>query len=133
MKHRDTRGTEEEHNRISEQIIGGAIEVHRTLGPGLYESVYEECLAHELTGRGLRFRRQVALPLIYKGIRLDGGYRLDLLVENKVVVEVKAVEHLLPVHEVQILTYLRLTGAWLGLLINFHVATLHRGVRRVVN
>lgn len=133
MKHRDTRDTEEEFKSLSESIIGAAIEVHRSLGPGLLESIYEECLSHELKLRRLSFRRQVALPLIYKGIRLDAGYRLDLWIENKVVVEVKAVEHILPVHEVQLLTYLRLTGMWLGLLLNFHVAALHRGVRRIVN
>ncbi|MBV8879831.1 MAG: GxxExxY protein [Planctomycetaceae bacterium] len=133
MKHKATKDTEEESNVLSKEIIGAAIEVHRSLGPGLLESIYEECLAHELALRHLTFRRQVALPLIYKGIRLDAGYRLDLLVESRIVVEVKAVEHVLPVHEMQVLTYLRLTRVWLGLLLNFHVGALREGIRRIVN
>ena len=133
MKHKDTKDTEEESNRVSHQIIGGAIEVHRQLGPGLLESSYEECLAHELGLRRIPFKRQLQLPLVYKGIRLDAGYRIDLQVADRVVVEVKAVEHILPVHEVQLLTYLRLTGMWLGLLLNFHSVVLQRGIRRIVN
>jgi GxxExxY protein len=133
LKHKDTKDTEEEANRVSHLIIGAAIEVHRALGPGLLESSYEECLAHELSLRGVAFRRQVALPLAYKGIRLDAGYRIDLLVEEKVVVELKVVEHILPVHEAQLLTYLRLTRIWLGLLLNFHSVILQRGIRRIVN
>lgn len=133
VKHKDTKDTEEETNRLSHGIIGAAIEVHRVLGPGLLESSYEECLAHELKLRRIPFKRQVALPLIYKGVRLDEGYRIDLLVDHRVVVELKAVEHILPVHEVQLLTYLRLTGTWLGLLLNFHSPILLRGIRRIVN
>jgi len=107
--------------------------VHRAVGPGFLELIYEDCLAHELALRGIRFKRQVHVPLVYKGVSLECGYRLDMLVEEKVVLELKAVEHILPVHEVQLLTYLRLTGKWLGLLLNFHVTVLQRGIRRVVN
>jgi len=132
MHHKDTKGTKEEADRLSNVIIGAALEVHRSVGPGLLESTYEECLAHELTLRRIAFRRQVPLPLVYKGVRLDAGYRLDLLVEDLVVVELKAVDHLLPVHEAQLLTYLRIAQVWLGLLFNFHAAVLRHGIRRMV-
>lgn len=119
-----------ELNRITEQIIGAAIEVHKTLGPGLLESAYEECLCHELTLHGVSFQRQKPLPVEYKGVKLDCGYRLDLLVEGAVVVEIKAVEAIQPIHEAQLLTYLKL-GRWkLGLLINFNVPVLKDGIRR---
>ena len=121
-----------EINRITETIIGAAIEVHRALGPGLLESVYEECLCRELSLRGIPFERQRSLPVEYKGLRLDCGYRLDLLVADTVVVEIKAVESLLPIHEAQLLTYLRLGGWKVGLLINFNVAVLRQGIRRRV-
>lgn len=120
-------------NEISEQIIGAAIAVHRALGPGLLESTYETCLAHELSVRGLRVQRQLVLPLIYKGVHVDRAYRIDLLVEDRVVVELKALTQDLPVHEAQLLSYLRLSGRQVGLLINFHVRQLTQGVRRVVN
>ena len=117
---------------ITEAIIGAAIEVHRALGPGLLESTYEECLCRELALRQIAFERQYPVSLEYKGIRLDCGYRLDLLVAKTVVVEIKAVENLLPVHEAQLLTYLRL-GKWTtGLLINFNVPVLKQGIRRRV-
>ena len=119
-------------NALTGEIIGAAIEVHRALGPGLLESAYEECLCHELALRGIVFRRQVPLPLAYKGIQLDCGYRLDLLVEDTVVVEVKAVQEVLPLHEAQLLTYLRLGGWKVGLLLNFNVPVLRRGIRRLV-
>ena len=119
-------------NELTKKIIGAAIEVHRTLGPGLLESAYEECLCRELTVRGVPFARQVALPVEFKGLRLDCGYRLDLLVEKKVVVEIKAVESLLPIHEAQLLTYLKLGGWKVGLLINFNVPILMNGIRRRV-
>jgi GxxExxY protein len=106
--------------------------VHRQLGPGLLESAYEQCLCHELHLRGLAFQRQVELPIVYKGLKLDCGYRLDLIVENEVVVELKAIERLLPVHEAQLLTYLRLTGKRVGLLINFNVPLLTTGIIRRV-
>lgn len=119
-------------NEISRRIIGAAIEVHRALGPGLLEGIYQQCLAHELTLRGLSFEREKPLPVQYKGIHLDCGYRVDLIVEGRVVVELKAVESLLPVHASQVLTYLKLTGCRLGLLINWNVPVLRDGIRRVV-
>ncbi len=119
-------------NQITETIIGAAIEVHRVLGPGLLESSYEECLCRELTLRRLPFERQRPLPVEYKGVHLDCGYRLDVLVADTVVVEVKAVERVLPIHEAQLLTYLRLGGWKVGLLINFNVPVLKRGIRRCV-
>ena len=117
-------------NEVTEQIIGGAIEVHRALGPGLLESAYEECLCHELTLRGLPFERQRPLPVHYKGRRLDCAYRIDLLVADAVVVEIKAVNSIEPIHEAQLLTYLKLGGWKLGLLINFNVPVLKDGIRR---
>ena len=117
-------------NGITEQIIGSAIEVHRALGPGLLESAYEECLCHDLTLRGISFERQRPLPVEYKGIKLDCGYRLDLLVDKVVVVEIKAVSVIEPVHEAQLLTYLRIGGWKIGLLINFNVPVLKNGIRR---
>jgi GxxExxY protein len=117
----------------TEGIIGSAIEVHRTLGPGLLESVYEECLAVELGLRGLRCERQRAVPLQYKGHRLKADLKIDLLVDDRVVVELKVVEKLLPVHEAQILTYLHLTGKPFGLLLNFNVPLLKDGIRRFLN
>ena len=113
-------------------IVDAGLKVHRTLGPGLLESAYEHCLAHELKARGLSIGRQVALPITYEGETLDVGYRLDLLVNDLVVVEVKAVEALLKLHEAQMLTYLRLSGRRLGYLINFNVQLFRNGVRRLV-
>ncbi len=125
--------TEHQENDISGKIIGAAIEVHKHLGPGLLESAYEECLCCEMQLRGIEFKRQVPLSLNYKGIVLDCGYRLDLLVEDKVIVELKSIEGLEPIHEAQMLTYLKLRNAWLGLIINFNVIMLKDGVRRLVN
>jgi GxxExxY protein len=119
-------------NEITHQIIGAAIEVHKQLGPGLLESAYEECLAHELQLRNLRIDRQKPIPLIYKEAKLDCGYRLDLLVESRIIVELKSIEALGPIHEAIILTYLRLSGHRVGLLINFNVAILKDGVRRFI-
>jgi GxxExxY protein len=116
------------HEKLTEQVIGAAIEVHRALGPGLLESAYEECLCHELHLRGLAFRRQVPLPVEFKGIHLDCGYRMDILVEESVILELKCVEHVLAVHEAQLLTYLKMTGKRVGLIINFH--DLHACSRR---
>ena len=113
-------------------IIGAAIEVHRNLGPGLLESAYEECLCHELHLRGLDCKRQVPLPLLYKGLKLDCGYKIDLIVQDEVLLELKAVERLLPIHEAQLLTYLKLTGKRVGLLINFNVPLLTQGIIRRV-
>ena len=122
-----------ELNDISEKIIGAAIGVHKAIGPGLLESAYDACLRHELKLRGLSFEAQRPLPVEYKGLKLDCGYRIDLLVEGRVVVELKAVHSLDPIHEAQLLTYLKL-GDWrLGLLINFNVPVLKQGIRRKVN
>jgi GxxExxY protein len=120
-------------NSISGAVIGAAVEVHRHLGPGLLESAYEACLAHELIAGGFAIERQKPLPVFYKGQRLDVGYRLDLVVEKLVVVEIKSIERLERVHFSQVLSYLRLTGCRLGLLINFNVPKLVEGVRRVAN
>jgi len=130
--HRDTESTEMELNKITEQIIGAAIEVHRALGPGLLESAYEECLCRELGLRRIQFERQRPLPVEYKGVKLDCGYRVDILVTNAVVVEIKAVETIEPIHVAQLLTYLKLGGWKVGLLINFNVAVLKDGIRRRV-
>ena len=119
-------------NVLTYNIIGAAIEVHKVLGPGLLESTYRECLCRELSLRGVSFRRECGLPLEYKGIRLDCGYRLDLLVADVVVVEIKAVEQLAPVHDAQLLTYLRVGGWRVGLLINFNVVVLKDGIHRRV-
>jgi GxxExxY protein len=118
---------------LTERIIGAAIEVHRQLGPGLLESVYEDCMCQELQLRGIPFQTQVELPIFYKGRQTGGTYRIDLIVANEVVVELKSVERLLSVHQAQLLTYLKLTGKRVGLIINFNVPILHRGiVRRVL-
>jgi GxxExxY protein len=119
-----------ELNQLTEKIIGAAIEVHRHLGPGLLESAYEACLTYELGRMGLSVEQQKALPLVYKEVHLDQGYRLDLLVEGKVVVELKTVEDFTPVHEAQMLSYLKLGGCPVGLLINFNVKLLKDGIRR---
>lgn len=121
-----------EVNDLTKEIIGAAIEVHRVLGPGLLESVYETCLCRELELRSIQFERQKALPLVYKGMELDCGCRLDLLVSDAVVVEIKAVDELLPIHDAQLLTYLKLGGWNVGLLINFNVRLLKDGIKRIV-
>ena len=118
---------------ITQRVIGAALEVHRALGPGLLESTYEECLCHEMGLRGIGCRRQVEIPVRYKGTDIECGYRVDVLVEERVILELKAVEALLPIHEAQLLTYLRLSEKRVGLLINFNVALLRKGiVRRVL-
>ena len=122
-----------EINKITSAVIGAAIEVHRHLGPGLLESAYDECLGREMTLRTIPFERQYSLPVEYKGIRLDCGYRLDYLVAKQVVLELKSVETILPVHEAQLLTYLQLGGWYAGLLINFNVEILKNGITRKVN
>lgn len=125
--------TQAEINKITHAVIGAAIEVHRNLGPGLLESAYDECLDREMTIRGIPFERQYPLPVEYKGVRLDCGYRLDYLVDKQVVLELKAIEGILPVHEAQLLTYLQLGGWYAGLLINFNVEVLKTGIIRKVN
>jgi len=119
-------------NELTQTIIGAAIEVHRSLGPGLLESAYEECLCKELTLQQISFERQRPLPLEYKGVKLECGYRLDLLVADTVVLEVKSVDAIIPIHEAQLLTYMKLGGWKVGLLINFNVPVLKQGVRRLV-
>ena len=121
-----------EHDPLTEKVIGFAIEVHRRLGPGLLESAYEECLCFELQEARVNFRRQVPLPIIYKGIRLDCGYRLDVLVENRVIIEIKSVERLAPIHEAQMLTYMKVSGIRAGLLLNFNTAVLKDVMRRLM-
>ncbi len=120
-------------NRITEKIIGCAIEVHRNLGPGLLESAYEKCLCYELTQVGFEYKQPLPLPVIYKGINLECGYRMDVVVEDLVIVEIKAIERILPVHEAQLLFYLKLYNKKVGLLMNFHVPMLKSGLKRIVN
>ena len=122
-----------EMNRITDIIIRAAIAVHRELGPGLLESAYEACLVYELMQHGLSVERQKSVPVTYRGVKIDCGYRIDLLVEDKVVVELKAVERLEPIHEAQLLSYLKLSGYQIGLLINFNVRMLKQGIKRLVN
>lgn len=119
-------------SELTEKIIGAAIEVHRALGPGLLESVYEACLCHELGLRGIPFQRQVPLPVVYKDVRLDCGYRVDVLVDSSVLVELKAIDKVIPVHEAQLLTHMRLLSMQVGLLINFNVVLLRNGITRRV-
>jgi GxxExxY protein len=121
-----------ETERVASAIIDSAFKVHRTLGPGLLESVYELCLAHELRQRGLSVETQVSLPIIYEGLRIEGGLRLDVVVEKLVIIEIKAVEKMIPVFDAQLLTYLKLTGLRLGLLINFNVPLIKDGIKRIV-
>lgn len=120
-------------NALTEAIIGAAIEVHRALGPGLLESAYLKCLAHELSRCGLHCQTEVAVPVVYKDVKLDCGYRLDLVVEQEIVLELKAVESVLPVHKAQLITYLKLSGKPVGLLINFNVQLLKDGIHRLYN
>jgi GxxExxY protein len=120
-------------NEISEKIIGCAIQVHRELGPGLLESSYEECLYFELVQSGLYVEKQKPLPLVYKEVKLDCGYRIDLIIENKVIIEVKSVEALNDIHLAQVLTYLKLSKCKLGLLMNFNVLLVKNGIKRIVN
>jgi len=121
-----------ENDRLTEKVIGLAIEVHRQLGPGLLESANEECLCLELQEAGLAFRRQVPLPITYKSVRLDCGYRLDLVIEDQLILELKSVESLLPIHEAQVLTYMKLSGLRTGLLLNFNSTVLKNGIRRLM-
>jgi len=120
-------------NEIARIVVDAMIEVHRELGPGLLESSYEHCLVFELAGRGLQVEQQVALPLVYKGVRLDAGYRIDIWIERKVIIEAKSVDELHPIHIAQMLTYLKLTGCRLGLLVNFNEKLVRDGIRRVVH
>lgn len=118
---------------MTEKIIGCAIEVHKGIGPGLLESAYVECLCFELSQAGLSFERQVPLPVIYKGVSLDCGYRLDLIVEGQIILEIKAVDRIIPIHEAQLLSYLRMLDKRVGLILNFHSTVLKNGIKRIVN
>jgi GxxExxY protein len=130
----DHRDTETQRlNLITEKVIGASIEVHKGLGPGLLESAYERCLCYELSMAGLKFERQVALPLVYKDVKLECGYIMDLVVEDILVIELKAVERLMPIHEAQLLSYLKLANKRIGLLLNFHVPVLKDGIKRIRN
>jgi GxxExxY protein len=119
------------HEELTEKLIASAIEVHRHLGPGLLESAYEECFCHELRLQSVAFERQKPLPLEYKGIKLDCGYRMDVVADGKAVIEIKCVERILPVHEAQLLTYLKLSGLRVGLIINFHTRFIKDGIKRL--
>lgn len=121
-----------EFDELSNKVIGCAIEVHRNLGPGLLESTYEQCLAHEFKIEGMPFNLQYPLPVEYKGIKLDCGYRIDLLVANSLIVELKSVENVLPIHQAQLLTYMKLSGIKIGLLMNFNVKYMKDGIKRMV-
>jgi GxxExxY protein len=121
-----------DNDLLTEKVIGLAIGVHRQLGPGLLESAYEECLCYELAEANFVFRRQVVLPIVYKSVRLDCGYRLDVVIENRLILELKAVERLLPIHEAQVITYLRRSSIPIGLLLNFNSVVLKHGIRRLV-
>ena len=120
-------------NELSKKVLGCAIEVHKLLGPGLLESAYQECLYYELVESGLKVKKEKPMPIVYKEVKLDHGYRIDLLVEDKLVIEIKTVDAFTDVHTAQILTYLRLGNYKLGLLLNFHVTTLKHGIKRVIN
>lgn len=126
-------GEKERLNQITGDVIASAIDVHRVLGPGLLESAYEACLAFEVAKRGYKLEQQKPLPVIYQSVHLDCGYRMDLVLDGSVIVEVKAVERLAPIHDAQLLSYLKLSGCKVGLLINFNVLILKSGIRRVVN
>lgn len=123
----------ERSDNLSGLIVSAAIEVHRHLGPGLLESAYEQALCYELSLRNIAFDRQKHIPVEYKGVKLDAGYRLDLLVEDLVIVELKAVEKMMPLFEAQVLTYLKTTRLWLGMLLNFNVSVMRDGIKRIVN
>ena len=122
-----------EGNQLTNEIIGSAIEVHRNLGPGLLESTYEECMAYELQERQLTIKRQIEIPVLYKGIQLEQNYRIDLIVNNQVIIELKSVNQLEPVHDAQLLTYLKLANKRYGLLLNFNVPVMKQGIKRLLN
>ena len=134
-RRQDAKGLEPDAacDRVARQIVDSAFAVHQALGPGLLESVYEQCLAHELTIRRLLVVRQIPVPVIYRDIRIDAGFRMDMVVQDLVVVEVKAAERLLPVHEAQLLTYIKLSRYRIGLLINFNVPLIKHGIRRIIS
>ncbi|UJS17795.1 MAG: GxxExxY protein [Candidatus Jettenia sp.] len=124
---------EERLNKITETVIGVAINIHRTLGPGLLESAYEACMVYDLSQAGLKVEQQKPLPVVYRDVKLECGYRLDLMIESEAIVEIKSIEKLLPIHKAQLMSYLKLSGCKVGLLINFNVEILKEGIQRVVN
>ena len=132
MNHQDHQEVTKALDAVARAVVDSGLKVHRILGPGLLESAYEHCLAHELTARRLSVARQVALPIVYEGMPIDAGYRLDLLVEDTVIVEIKAVQELTRLHEAQVLTYLKLSGRRLGLLMNFNVTLFKEGLKRLI-
>ena len=132
MNHKGTKNTKERSNWLSRKIIESAIEVHRNLGPGLLEIAYEHALCHELSMRKIPFERQKKLPVVYKEINLDCNFRIDILVDNLVILELKSVERIEPLFETQLLTYLKLSDLWLGMLLNFNVSVMRNGIRRIV-
>ncbi|MFQ5518695.1 MAG: GxxExxY protein, partial [Mariprofundus sp.] len=136
MNHQGTKTPREtisvEVNELARLVVDASLHVHKNLGPGLLESVYEACLCHELTKRGVSFQRQVALPVVYDGVEIEAGLRIDLWVENKLIVELKAVEQLHEVHQAQLMTYMKLTNSRLGLLINFNVPAIKQGIKRII-
>ncbi len=117
--------------KLTEDVIGCAIEVHRALGPGLLESAYESCLAYEFDLQGIKYERQKVVPIVYKGMEMECGYRADLLVEEQLIIEIKSVSALLPVHDAQVLSYMKMSGCWIGLLLNFNEAYLKNGIKRL--
>ena len=123
----------EKLNKITETIIGAVINVHRALGPGLLESAYEACMVYELAQAGLKVEQQKPLPIVYRGVKLECGYRMDLMIDNEIIVEIKSIEKLLPIHQAQLLSYLKLSNCRVGLLINFNIKVLKNGIQRVVN
>ena len=129
----DTNNEVDSINLLTEKIIGCAIEVHKGIGPGLLESAYEECLAYELSLTGLSFQRQVHLPVKYKGVNLDCGYKLDLIVEGQIILELKAVDRIMPIREAQLLSYLRMMNLRFGLILNFHTTAMKYGIKRIAN
>ena len=133
MNHKVTKDTKKKSDLLSKEIVGAAIEVHRHLGPGLLESAYEQALCYELSLRNIDFERQKHIPAVYKGVNLDCGYRTDILVDELVIVELKAVMRLDPLFEAQLLTYLKISQLWLGMLLNFNVPVMKHGVKRIVN
>lgn len=133
MNHKGTKITKKKSDLLSKEIVGAAIEVHKHLGPGLLESAYEQALCCELSLRNIAFERQKHLPAAYKGFDLDCGYRIDILVDDLVIIELKAVEKLQPLYEAQLLTYLKISQLWLGMLLNFNVPVMKYGIKRIVN
>lgn len=129
----DAKQDSERINFLTEKIIGCAIEVHKAIGPGSLESAYEECLCYELAQNGLKFERQIPLPVVYKGVKLDCGYKLDVIVEDTIIIELKAVDRIIAIHEAQLLSYLRMLDLRVGLILNFHSSVLKEGIKRIVN